>query len=140
MGVIRHEYPCIALGFGFRQENRKPFNKVFTIFIIIEYPSALYSPYHDMMQEAGTIESGYPGHDYKLLLQLHAVKLFDYLVAVGMPVTRHPPHRSGLEELPHPAPTSGINAQTLLCRDWLPPTDCLPYLLSSLYKSESECR
>ena len=79
MGVIRHEYPCIALGLGFRQENRKPFNKVFTIFIIIEYPSALYSPYHDMMQEAGTIESGYPGHDYKLLLQFHAVKLFDYI-------------------------------------------------------------
>ena len=23
-------------------------------------------------------------------------------VAVGMPVTRHPPHRSGREELPHP--------------------------------------
>ena len=56
------------------------------------------------------------------------------LVAVGMPVARHPPHRSGLEELPHPAPTSGNNAQTLLCRDWLPPTDCLPYLISSLYK------
>ena len=61
-------------------------------------------------------------------------------VAVGMPVTPHPPHRSGLEELPHPAPTSGSNAQTLLCRDWLPPTDCLPYLISSLYKSKSECR
>jgi hypothetical protein len=39
-------------------------------------------------------------------------------VAVGMPVTRHPPHRSGHEELPHPAPTSGSNAQTLLCRNW----------------------
>ena len=79
MGVIRHEYPCIALGLGFRQENRKPFNKVFTIFIIIKYPAALYSPYHDMMQEAGAIESGCPGHNHKLLLQLHAVKLFDYL-------------------------------------------------------------
>ena len=88
MGVIRHEYPCIALGFGFRQENRKPFNKVFTIFIIIEYPSALYSPYHDMMQEAGTIESGYPGHDYKLLLQLHAVKLFDYLRTLYIKTTK----------------------------------------------------
>jgi hypothetical protein len=33
-------------------------------------------------------------------------------VTVGMPVTRHPPHRSGHEELPHPAPTSGTNAET----------------------------
>jgi hypothetical protein len=31
-------------------------------------------------------------------------------VAVGMPVTRHPPHGSGLEELPHPALTSSNNA------------------------------
>jgi len=31
-------------------------------------------------------------------------------VAVGMPVTRHPPHRSGLEELPHPAPALGDDA------------------------------
>jgi len=33
------------------------------------------------------------------------------LVAVGMPVTRHPPHRSVREELPHTAPTSGTNAE-----------------------------
>ena len=54
-------------------------------------------------------ENGY------LLIQ----EFFTFLVAGGMPVTRHPPHRSGLEELPHPAPSSGINAQTLLCRGWL---------------------
>jgi hypothetical protein len=29
-------------------------------------------------------------------------------VEVGMPVTRHPPHRSGLESLPHPALTSSF--------------------------------
>ena len=79
MGVIWHEYSCIALGLGFRKQNRKPFNKVFAIFIIIEYPAALYSSYHYMMQEAGTIESGCPWHDHKLLLQLYDVKLFDYL-------------------------------------------------------------
>ena len=28
-------------------------------------------------------------------------------IAVGIPVTRHPPHRSVREELPHTAPTSG---------------------------------
>jgi len=33
-------------------------------------------------------------------------------VAVGMPVARHPPHRSVLEELPHTAPTSGNDANT----------------------------
>jgi hypothetical protein len=31
-------------------------------------------------------------------------------VAVGMPVSRHPPHGSGLEELPHPALTLSVNA------------------------------
>jgi hypothetical protein len=60
----------MALGLGFRQENGKPFNEVFTIFIIIEYPAALYSRYHDMMQKAGSIESCCPGHDHKLFLQL----------------------------------------------------------------------
>ncbi|MBK6850947.1 MAG: transposase [Burkholderiales bacterium] len=29
-------------------------------------------------------------------------------IAVGMPVTRHPPHRSVLAQLRHTAPTSGI--------------------------------
>ncbi len=33
-------------------------------------------------------------------------------VAVGMPVTRHPPHRPVHEELPHTAPTSGNDANT----------------------------
>ena len=31
-------------------------------------------------------------------------------IAVGMPVTRHPLHRSGREALPHPAPTLGMTA------------------------------
>ena len=39
--------------------------------------------------------------------------------AVGTPVTRRPPHRSQRAELPHWAPTSGNDAQTL----------CLPYSL-----------
>ena len=34
-------------------------------------------------------------------------------VAVGTPVTRRPPHRSLRAELPHKAPTSGSNAQSL---------------------------
>jgi hypothetical protein len=37
------------------------------------------------------------------------------MVAVGMPVTRHPPHRSRRAELPHRALASGSNAQAL-CR------------------------
>jgi vitamin B12 transporter len=37
------------------------------------------------------------------------------LVAVGMPVTRHPPHRSRRAELPHRALASDSNAQAL-CR------------------------
>ncbi len=35
-------------------------------------------------------------------------------VAVGMPVTRHPPHRSQRAELPHWAPTSDVNLNSLL--------------------------
>jgi len=35
-------------------------------------------------------------------------------VAVGMPVTRHPPHRSQRAELPHWAPALGKDAQSLL--------------------------
>ncbi len=35
-------------------------------------------------------------------------------VAVGPALTGCPPHRSGLEELPHPAPTSGGNAEALI--------------------------
>jgi len=40
----------------FSQENREPFHEVFTIFLIIEYLSALFSPDHNMMQEAGRVQ------------------------------------------------------------------------------------
>ncbi len=33
-----------------------------------------------------------------------------YMVAVGMALTDHPPHRSQRAELPHWAPASGTNA------------------------------
>ena len=56
-----------------------PFNEVFTIFIIIEYLSALYSSDYDMMQEAGCIKSGHPRHAPNILLYSLDVKLFDYL-------------------------------------------------------------
>ena len=35
-------------------------------------------------------------------------------VAVGMPVTRHPPHRSRRADFPHRAPASGSDAQSFL--------------------------
>ena len=34
------------------------------------------------------------------------------MVAIGMPVARHPPHRSVRAELPHTAPTSGVWRET----------------------------
>jgi hypothetical protein len=49
MGVIGHEYPGIALGFGFWKKNRKPFYQVFTVFIVVENPASLYPSDHDMM-------------------------------------------------------------------------------------------
>ena len=36
-------------------------------------------------------------------------------VAVGMPVTQHPPHRSRRAALPHRAPASGLRAGTRRC-------------------------
>jgi hypothetical protein len=36
------------------------------------------------------------------------------LVAVGMPITRHPPHRSGHALLAHPAPTWGFGVEALI--------------------------
>ena len=47
------------------------------------------------------------------------------LVAVGMPVTRHLPHRSRGAELPHRALASGSNAQAL-CKVLSP---CAPPLV-----------
>jgi len=48
--------------------------------------------------------------------QLHPLRLgsatLRLLVAVGMPVTRHPPHRSQQALLTHWAPASGNNVQT----------------------------
>ena len=82
MSVTRNEYPRITLGFGLQQENRGPFNQASRIFIIIAYPAALYPPYHDVTQEAGTIKSVYPEHTYKLLLILYAVKYFDILTSL----------------------------------------------------------
>jgi hypothetical protein len=37
------------------------------------------------------------------------------LVAVGMPVAQHPPHRSVREELPHTAPALGHDVQVQSC-------------------------
>lgn len=42
------------------------------------------------------------------------------MVAVGMSVTRHPPLRSRLKELPHPAPALGDNAKA---HQWIRVTD-----------------
>jgi hypothetical protein len=48
--------------------------------------------------------------------RLHLIRFHGVLaVAVGIPVTRHPPHRSRRAELPHRALASGSNAQAL-CR------------------------
>jgi hypothetical protein len=40
--------------------------------------------------------------------------VLDTVVAVGMALSGHPPHRSQRAELPHWAPTSGSDAQALL--------------------------
>jgi hypothetical protein len=63
MGVIEHKHPCVASGFGFRQQNRKSFDEVFAILFIIEYSVALHAPNHDMVQKAGRIYAGCSWHE-----------------------------------------------------------------------------
>jgi hypothetical protein len=50
-------------------------------------------------------------YDQKTLNLALSVELGNEMVAVGMRVTPHPPHRSVHEELPHTAPASGNNAK-----------------------------
>jgi hypothetical protein len=75
--VVRYQCPGITLSLGFRQKNGKPFKEALTVFIIIEYPPALYSSDDDMMQEAGCVESGYPWH--ALLIAMY-VLIVNYLI------------------------------------------------------------
>jgi len=55
-----------------------PFNEIFAILIIAEYPPAFYLPDHDMMQEAGRIWASCPGHDASTLQAKPLFKLFHY--------------------------------------------------------------
>jgi len=48
--------------------------------------------------------------------------LIEFMVTVGMPVTRHPPYRSRRALLTHRAPTSGADVQ-LKIRIWMHHTD-----------------
>jgi len=43
------------LALGLWKESRQPFNKVFTVCIIVEYLSTFYASDNNMMQEAGRI-------------------------------------------------------------------------------------
>jgi hypothetical protein len=52
-------------------------------------------------------------------------------IAVGMPVTRHPLHRSGREALPHPAPTLGNDGKHAVDHRGVP-TARLPYMRQRL--------
>ena len=91
MGVFGHKCPCVALRLYFRQEDRKPFDKVLTVFIVIKYPSALYSSDDNMVQEAGRIKSGHSRHtgnmqsippDGNLLDYLRIIPLFTVLICM----------------------------------------------------------
>jgi hypothetical protein len=47
-------------------------------------------------------------YTWRLHMVDNAVVSLGTLIAVGMPIAGHPPHRSGRAEFPHPAPTSGV--------------------------------
>ena len=67
--------------------------------------------------------------------QLLSGALLNYLVAVGTALASRPPHRSGREMLPHPAPTLGSDAETPIrrgaSRTCLRPLDRYPLSLST---------
>jgi hypothetical protein len=55
-------------------------------------------------------------NDYSLTLDALHLQHPRLLVAVGMRVAPHPPHRSQRAELPHWAPTSGSDVHNQTCR------------------------
>jgi hypothetical protein len=44
-----------ALGLGFREENGQSYDRVFAVFIMIDFPATLYSSDYDMIREARDI-------------------------------------------------------------------------------------
>ena len=56
------------------------------------------------------------GKDIAAVLATKESEPYNSPVAVGMPISRHPPHRSGQALLTHPAPTLSIWRQSV-CRD-----------------------
>jgi len=76
MGMIRQKCPSIALGRGFRKERRQPFKEIFAVLIIIEYLPPFYSPDHDVMHEAGSVQSCCSRHGWLIPASTPKVKLF----------------------------------------------------------------
>jgi hypothetical protein len=58
MGLIRNKNPSVAGGMSLRQEPGETIQKVLTIRIIPEYLSAFDPSDHEVMQDAGGVESG----------------------------------------------------------------------------------
>src|SRR4029434_1065598 len=76
------------------------------------HASALYY-YKKMHDVSHSISDLCPETTPELGSALFGYSSSDLAVAVGMPVTRHPPHRSRRAALPHRAPASGRDAQAL---------------------------
>jgi hypothetical protein len=58
MGMIRDKNPSVAGGMSLRQDPGETIQKVLTIRIIPEYLSAFDPSDHEVMQDAGGVESG----------------------------------------------------------------------------------
>ena len=86
--------------------------EIVTVFVVSKQLFPFYASDNDVMKCSGGVYAGLAGH--KCIILLSARSHFIILVAVGIRVAPHPPHRSGREALPHPAPTLGINAEALI--------------------------
>jgi hypothetical protein len=67
VGMIGQQRPGVAFCLRLRAEILEPFNKVMTIFPAAKYSPAFYPPDHDVVQNAGSIESCCPWHDVSFI-------------------------------------------------------------------------
>jgi hypothetical protein len=58
MGMIGKQYPPITGGLGFSKQRSQAIKKLLPILLVPKYLSTLYPPYHNVMKNTGSVESG----------------------------------------------------------------------------------
>lgn len=66
MGMIVDEHPCVAGGFTLRQEFGEALQEILPVPVVDEYPSALDTSDHDVVQDTGRVQEGLSRHGFRL--------------------------------------------------------------------------